>query len=343
MPPGTGPLQFIQGERVALVGGSFGEVLGQEGTFGALLHSRLAKSELVVRNFCRPADEVGVRQRPGNYTAIDDPLKVFGPDAFVCFFGGNESFAGAAGVEKFKADYGKFLDGMAKMYPRAGGALRFVLVSPAAFEGAGDGFLPDGKKENASLALYAKAVGEVAKKRGLAFADMFSPTASLFGEKAGLQFTSDGALLNAAGSRDVAALLDRALFDTTNPAKPGPVFDKLRAACADKAWVHAQDYRMLNGWYVYGGRRTHDKETFPREFAKIRAMAAVRDKVVWALAQSRDAKPDDSKTGGEPGRCCRDPRERVAQKHHGHGPDCEALAPENFLEPREGQPQCGDS
>lgn len=108
--PAPQTFQPAQGERIALVGGSFGDVLGQEGTFEALLHSRFAKSELVVRNFCRPADEVGVRQRPGSYTAIDDPLKVFGPDGFVCFFGGNESFAGAAGVEKFQADYPEFAD-----------------------------------------------------------------------------------------------------------------------------------------------------------------------------------------------------------------------------------------
>ena len=127
--------------------------------------------------------------------------------------------------------------------------------------------------------------------------DVLDLTSSLFQKSAGLQFTTDGARLSPAGAREVATLLDRALFQTTNPAKPGPAFDKLRAACADKAWVHAQDYRMLNGWYVYGGRRTHDKETFPREYAKIRAMAAVRDKVVWALAQGRDARPDDSKTG----------------------------------------------
>ena len=55
---------------------------------------------------------------------------------------------------------------------------------------------------------------------------------------------------------------------------------------------------MLNGWYVYGGRRTLDTETFPREYLKIRAMAAVRDRYVWDLAQGKSpAPPDDSKTG----------------------------------------------
>ena len=55
---------------------------------------------------------------------------------------------------------------------------------------------------------------------------------------------------------------------------------------------------MVNGWYVYGGRRTWDKETFPREYLKVRAMADVRDHYVWNLAQGRETvPPDDTKTG----------------------------------------------
>lgn len=302
LPASAIPLQYVKGERVAFVGGSFGDALGRTGELEALIHSRFPKLELVIRNFCRPADEVGVRQRPSNYTKIDDPLAIFSADSYLCFFGYNESFAGASGVEKFKADYEKFLDDFAKQYPRAGGAgaPRFVLVSPGAVEPANDGFLPDGKMQNANLALYAKAVAEVAKKRNLAVVDVFGGSAAIFGKDAGLQFTTDGAMLNAAGAREVSLLVDRGLFETTNPAKPGSAeYEKLRAAAADKAWLHAQDYRMLNGWYVYGGRRTHDTETFPKEYVKIRNMAAVRDRYVWDIAQGKPVppKPDDSKTG----------------------------------------------
>ncbi|MFM8952328.1 MAG: hypothetical protein ACKOOF_04600, partial [Planctomycetaceae bacterium] len=55
------------------------------------------------------------------------------------------------------------------------------------------------------------------------------------------------------------------------PAKrldPG-AFARLAEAVNDKSWVHMQDHRMVNGWYVYGGRRTWDTETFPREYRKI--------------------------------------------------------------------------
>jgi len=54
----------------------------------------------------------------------------------------------------------------------------------------------------------------------------------------------------------------------------------------------------MAGTSMVGGA-TFDTETFPREFLKIRAMAAVRDRYVWDIAQGKRvaAKPDDSKTG----------------------------------------------
>ena len=97
----------------------------------------------------------------------------------------------------------------------------------------------------------------------------FTPTDPLFAEKPGMQYTINGCHLNEAGDREVAVMLDRALFGETTAANlESDAFQKLRAAVNDKSWVHFQDYRMLNGWYVYGGRRTWDTETFPREYQK---------------------------------------------------------------------------
>lgn len=296
------PLTFIKGERIAFVGNSLAEHFSKYGYFEALLHSRFPKEGLIVRNFARPADEVATRQRSANYTALDDPLAAFGADTFFCFFGYNESFAGPQGVEQYRKDYGKFLDDYAKQYPRddTKAAPRFVLISPIAFEAPFSRFLPDGKKESNNLWLYAEATAQLAKERNLAFVDLYTPTYAEFSSTPGLQFTTNGAHTNEAGDRRVAEFLDRALFETSNPAKIGsPQFEQLRAAVIDKAWVHQQDYRMLNGWYVYGGRRTFDTETFPREFLKIRNMVDVRDRYVSDIAQGRkvSAKPDDSKTG----------------------------------------------
>lgn len=302
LPASKLPLAFIKGERLAFVGNSTAERMNLFGHFESFLHSRFPEQELVVRNFARPADEVGLRQRPGDYTRLGDPLAAFGADTLFCFFGYNESFAGPEGIDKFKQAYEAFLDEYSQKYPRddAGSKPRFVLVTPIAFEPTGDRLLPSGKQENDNLKKYAEAVKAVADKRGLAFIDLFTPTQSAFTKEAGMQFTINGCHVNEAGDKLVAGLLDEALFTGANPGKPGTTdFEKLRAAVNDKSWVHLQDYRMLNGWYVYGGRRTFDTETFPREIVKLRAMAAVRDRYIWDIARRKEvaAKPDDSKTG----------------------------------------------
>ncbi len=333
LPPSKLPLALIRGERIALVGNSTAERMNLFGHFETLLHLRFPNLVLVVRNFARPADEVAVRQRPADYTNLDDPLAAFAADTFVCFFGWNESFAGPEGVEQFKADYERFIDEYAAKYPRddAGSKARFVLVTPIAFEPTADRLLPGGTRENANLKLYAAAVVEVAAKRRLAVVDVFTPTEPLFARQDGLQFTVAGFQLNEAGDREVAAILDRSLFGTPNAViMDSPEFERLRAAVNDKSWVHLQDYRMLNGWYVYGGRRTWDTETFPREYAKIRNMAAVRDRYVWDIAQDKPVseQPDDSETGEllTPPTRFGDPRQKYSEAE-----SLRYLSPDDFI------------
>ena len=302
LPPSRLPLELLDGERIALVGNSTAERMNLFGHFEALLHQRFPGKHLVVRNFARPADEVGNRQRPGDYIKLDDPLAAFGADTYLVFFGFNESFAGPGGVAKFTADYEKLLDELARKYPRddTKAAPRFVIVSPIAVEPSGSPFLPDADSQNASLASYRDAAKAVAVKRSLAFVDLFDATRKEFSAQPGLQHTINGCHVNEAGDAFVGGLLDAALFGGPAPHQLSTdAFEKLRAAVNDKSWVHMQDYRMVNGWYVYGGRRTWDTETFPREYRKIRAMAAVRDARVWDIAEGKPVpeQPDDSATG----------------------------------------------
>jgi len=305
LPPSSLPLQVIDGERIAFVGNSTAERLDMFGTFESLLHERFPGKHLVVRNFARPADEVASRERGGrggSYTALDDPLAAFGADTFFLFFGFNESFAGPAGVAQFTKQYESFLDSHAKQYPRddTKAAPRFVIVSPIAVEPTGDPLMPDAEAQNKALGIYRDAVKAVAAKRGVAFVDLFDVTRDRFAAESGRQFTINGCHVNEAGDVVVAEALDRALFGPP-PAKriDAAAFARLKAAVNDKSWINMQDHRMVNGWYVYGGRRTWDTETFPREYLKIRAMAAVRDRYVWDIAAGRPVppQPDDSQTG----------------------------------------------
>jgi putative membrane-bound dehydrogenase-like protein len=301
LPPSVLPLEFLPGERIALVGNSTAERMNLFGHFEALLHSRFADRELKFRNFARPADAVNDRQRPSSYTFLDDPMRAFGPDTLLCFFGFNESFDGEAGVEKFRADYNKLLEEIAAQYPRddEGSPPRLVLVSPIAWEATGNPLWPEAEPRNRELKRYAQVVADVAREHGLAFVDLFTPTEKLYAAEPGMQFTINGCHVNEAGDRAVALALHDALFGPgSEESVQAEGFGPLRAAVNDKSWIHSQDYRMINGWYVYGGRRTWDTETFPREYLKIRAMTDVRDRYVWDLAQGKSpGPPDDSHTG----------------------------------------------
>ena len=73
LPASELPLEFLQGERVAFLGNSLAERMNLFGHFETLLHTRFPKKELVVRNFARPAEEVGIQQRSADYAALDDP------------------------------------------------------------------------------------------------------------------------------------------------------------------------------------------------------------------------------------------------------------------------------
>ncbi|MCM2372579.1 PVC-type heme-binding CxxCH protein [Aporhodopirellula aestuarii] len=291
-----------QEQKIAAVGNSLAERMNLYGHFETRLHLRHADKNIRFRNFGWPADEVANRQRPNSYTAIDDPLKVFSPNLYLCFYGFNESFAGdtPATVEGFVADYRNWISELEVTYTAEGDTAKFILVSPAAFESSGNPLHPDADERNASLKVYRDAIEKLATEDGHRFVDLFTRTLEAFSKDDGLQFTINGVHLNEAGDQLMAATLDRALFgEDALSAEVMQRYEGVRRWVNDKSWFHQQDYRMLNGWYVYGGRRTWDTETFPTEYRKIRAMVAVRDQYVWDLAAGRPVadEPDDSKTG----------------------------------------------
>lgn len=296
------PFELKKNERIVAVGNSLAERMNLYGNFEALLHTRFPEKEIIFRNFGWPADEVGIQQRPSNYTAIDDPLEVYGPETFFCFFGFNESFAGDSkeSLDAFVEKYRAYIDEQTKRFTKEGRKPRFVLISPIAFEATGNPLQPTGETENKNLAAYTAAIKQLAEADGHRFVDLFTDTKPLFDKEPGNQYTSNGAHANEEGDRVIGELLDKSLFVSRHPSGTGTSqYDLVRKWVNDKSWFHAQDYRMLNGWYVYGGRRTWDMETFPGEYQKIRKMVAVRDHYIWELAAGGvvPEEPDDSKTG----------------------------------------------
>ncbi|MEM6472918.1 MAG: GDSL-type esterase/lipase family protein, partial [Planctomycetota bacterium] len=224
-----------------------------------------------------------------------------GPDLYLCFFGTNESYGetSAEALEGFKKQYQELLEQLTDASDPARGAPRFILVGPAALESTGHALHPDATDRNRSLVQYRDAVKTLAEDLGIPFIDVFDATRQAFDQEEGNQYTINGIHLNEAGDRLLASLLMSQLFGDATSEMAEDAYERVRATVNDKSWLHLQDYRMLNGWYVYGGRRTWDTETFPSEYQKIRNMVAVRDRYLWDLAEGKPVptQPDDSQTG----------------------------------------------
>ena len=291
-------LELRQGDRIVLIGNTLAERMQYFGHWETLLQSRFPTLKLVVHDLGWSADELTLRPRSANFRDHGHELKDEKPSVVVAAFGFNESFAGPAGLDKFKKDLVQFIETTTSTQYDGAAVPRLVLVSPIAHEDLGDPHVTDGKKNNANIKLYAAAMAEIAKDKGVVSVDLFAPSMKLMTESKD-HLTINGIHLNEAGDLAVAKVLDEALF---GPRPEGVKADlaKLRAEVLEKNLQFFYDYRAINGCYIYGGRKApFGVVNFPAEFAKLRKMIEVREARIWTVA-SGEAVPmaiDDSGTG----------------------------------------------
>jgi putative heme-binding domain-containing protein len=295
-------LELKTGDKIAIIGNTLADRMQHFGYFETLLHHRFARHDLVVRNLGFSGDELSLRLRSAGFGSPDDHLRFVGADVVLAFFGYNESFAGPEGLEKFKQD----LDALVKhtLAEKYNGktAPRLVLFSPIAHENLHDPNLPDGSQNNARLKLYTTAMAEVARQNDVAFVDLFAPTLELY-QKSGRPLTINGVHLNESGDRQLALILDRALFGGRGP---GPDFERLetlRQAVVDKNFCWFERYRTTDGYSIFGGRADlkfvngqTNREVMQREMEVLNVMTANRDARVWAAAGGGELEVDDANT-----------------------------------------------
>jgi glucose/arabinose dehydrogenase/lysophospholipase L1-like esterase len=291
-------LELHKGDRIILIGNTLAERMQYYGHFETLLHARFPALELVVHNLGFSADELTLRPRQAKFDDHGHTLNDEKPDVLLAFFGFNESFAGPAGLDKFKHDLENFIKASTTTKYNGENPPKLVLVSPIAHEDLKDPHITDGKKNNENIKLYADAMAALAAKHGVMFVDLFTPTRRLY-EAGNHPLTINGIHLSDEGYRQLAPKLDLALFGPL-PSPSKADLNALHAAVQEKNLQFFYDYRAVNGCYIYGGRKApFGIVNFPAEMAKLRKMIANREQRVWAIAQGKSvpAAIDDSETG----------------------------------------------
>ncbi len=319
-------LEIRPGDHICFIGNTLPDRMQHDGWLETMLQSRFPKHELVIRNLGFSADELTVRLRSANFGSQDQWLSGKQPipepgrlttrkglidnrleytntkaDVIFAFYGYNESFAGEAGLDKFKSDLEGFIKHTLSQNYNGKSAPRLVLFSPIAHEGSESPNLSDGVENNKRLELYTKAMAEVANKHGVVYVDLFHPTRDLYG-KSDKSLTINGVHLNTRGNEAVARIIDGALFAENVRREPKEI-EKLRQAVLDKNFYWFSRYRVLDGFNVYGGRaferyaeRQSNYEDQQRELEVLDVMTSNRDKRIWAVALGKDLKVDDSNT-----------------------------------------------
>ncbi|HEX4144011.1 MAG TPA: PVC-type heme-binding CxxCH protein [Pirellulales bacterium] len=290
-------LELAQGNKIVLIGNALAERMQYYGHWETLLHGRFPQLELVVRNLGWTADELTVRLRSKDFQNHGHRLEDHKPDVVMAAFGFNESFAGSAGLAKFKSDLDNFIRETTTTSYNGKSPPQLVLLSPIAHENLRRRALPDGRKNNDNIKLYVDAMAAAAEQHHVVFIDLFRPSLRLM-ESSSQPLTINGIHLGPFGDQQIAALLDAALF---GPRPTNTIdLEKLRAEVNEKNLQHFYDYRAVNGYYIYGDRKNaFSAVNFPPEFAKIRKMVANRDQRVWSVAQGKPVPStiDDSNTG----------------------------------------------
>jgi putative heme-binding domain-containing protein len=328
--------EIRRGDHLCIIGNTLADRMQHDGWLETLLHARFPQNELVIRNLGFSGDEVAGftgtpdrnrRLRSMDFGTADQWLAGSAPvpqprklvtwhgvrenrfettntraDVIFAFFGYNESFAGEAGLDKFKKDLDAFIQHALSQKYNGKSAPRLVLFSPVAHENQPNNpNWPDGTENNKRLEMYTKAMAEVAKADGITFVDLFHPSRDLYA-KADKPLTINGIHLTEKGNELVARAIDQALFaNQPQPQHDAKELEKLRQAVLDKNFYWFNRYRVLDGYNVYGDRafvlyadKQSNYEDQQREMEILDVKTANRDKRIWAVAQGKDLKIDDS-------------------------------------------------
>jgi plastocyanin len=284
------PLRVDKGDSIIILGNTFAERMQLFGYFETFLHCRFPDHQLRVRNMGWSADEVDKRIRPRGFPDLFTELEGHRADLLLLCFGFNESFQGAASLDHYKAELGKFLKELQSRKFNGESAPRIVLVSPIPFEDLPGGS-PKGAEENRRTLLYSEASEEVATEHGARFLDLFTPMLERAANYPDKKTTINAIHLTEYGDWSVSQLIARGLGlwsdDLTLPmAKPSD--EKFRRTVYEKNHHYFAWWHPPNASYIHGGRnQTRGSMHLAEEREQRELLIEAAERELWAMEKPK--------------------------------------------------------
>lgn len=187
-------VEFQDKDTVVLLGNTVIERAQNYGHWETALTLASGKQNLKFRNLAWSGDTVFGHARSyfgppsEGFSRLTSDIRAFKPHVVIICYGAVAAFEGEEGLAEFIAGYEKLLD----MISETANPREIVLVSPPPAESL-ESPMPNMDEHNKRLALYAKAIGELAKKRNVSFADFFTEMGTVKGlTDNGLHFHGEG-------------------------------------------------------------------------------------------------------------------------------------------------------
>ena len=322
----SAPLKITKGAHITIIGNGIASRMPKFGDFETELQVRYPDAKLTIRNMGDEANTPAFRPQPGrdyegqyafpgakdlvredlkantkatgHFETPDQWLTKLKTDVVIACFGFTSSFDGPSELDRFKKELDAFLKHTQSQKYNGKSAPQVALVSSTAFENLSKiQDTPNGIVENKNLALYTKAMQEVAAANNVLFVDTFTASKTWIAPNKE-PITQDGALLNAKGYQLFAPFLADSIFGKA-PAKASAKRAAIHAAVNEKNWVWHNYYKIPNGVHVYARRfKPWGPQNYPDELKKAAEMTQLRDQAIWATAIGKpfDLAAADAKT-----------------------------------------------
>jgi len=211
------PFEFLDGDRVVLLGDTLIEREQLYGYVETRLLARHPDRKITFRNLGWSADTpLGASRMSFDWPKPEEEwlkhllaqVAAVKPSVAMVGYGMASSFAGEAGLPKFKADLAKLIEGIQAQSQEK--RVRVILLSPIRHEPLPPP-LPDPVNHNAVLGLYTKAIQEIAEAGGHHFISLFDLLPDGTKTDPPVPLTDNGIHLNAVGYWTLAETIEQGL------------------------------------------------------------------------------------------------------------------------------------
>ncbi len=280
----TPSFKLKSGDRIIFLGNTLVERSQKFGTWESVFMRSFPQAKLSFRNLGWSGDTVwsesrGIFDPPAvGYQRMLKQVKDLKPTVILLAYGGNEAYAGEAGLAAFKKQLQKLLVDL-----KPTGA-KIVLISPHRSENAGHP-LPNPAPHNRDLKIYSNLLREIATQNNHYYVDLYSQLIPTPEGNPQLKWTTNGIHLTKAGYEKAAKVIANDLG--LNPVVLSPsVEQEVRQLTFEKNRQYFHNWRPQNITYLLGFRK-HEQGQNAKELPQFIPLIEEREATIHRLISSQ--------------------------------------------------------